>query len=68
MLECLVRHSGKIVRPQQLLREAWGPDSAGDTRTLRVCMKNLRDKLEPDPRRPQYLVTETGLGYRLRLP
>ena len=67
MLECLVRHSGKIVRSEQLLREAWGPDKSGDTRTLRVCMKNLRDKLEPDPRRPQYLVTETGLGYRLRL-
>ncbi len=67
VLECLVRHGGKIVRSQQLLREAWGPDRAGDTRTLRVCIKNLRDKLEPDPRRPQFLVTETGLGYRLRL-
>jgi two-component system KDP operon response regulator KdpE len=66
VLECLVRHSGRIVRSQQLLREAWGPDRSGDTRTLRVCMKNLRDKLEPDPRRPQYLVTETGLGYRFR--
>ena len=53
ILECLVRHSGKIVRSEQLLREAWGPDKSGDTRTLRVCMKNLRDKLEPDPRRPQ---------------
>ena len=67
VLECLVRHSGKIVRAGQLLREAWGPDKSGDTRTLRVCMKNLRDKLEPTPRRPQYLVTEPGLGYRLRL-
>jgi two-component system KDP operon response regulator KdpE len=66
VLECLVRHSGKIVRSTQLLREAWGPDKVGDTRTLRVCMKNLREKLEPDPSRPQYLVTETGLGYRLR--
>jgi two-component system, OmpR family, KDP operon response regulator KdpE len=67
ILECLVRHSGKIVRSEQLLREAWGPGKSGDTRTLRVCMKNLRDKLEPDPRRPKFLVTETGLGYRLRL-
>jgi two-component system KDP operon response regulator KdpE len=67
VLEALVRHSGKIVRSAQLLREAWGPDKSGDTRTLRVCMKNLRDKLEPDPSRPQYLVTETGLGYRLRI-
>ena len=67
VLECLVRHSGKIVRSEQLLREAWGPEKSGDTRTLRVCMKNLRDKLEPDPRRPRFIVTETGLGYRLQL-
>jgi two-component system KDP operon response regulator KdpE len=67
VLECLARHSGKIVRSEQLLREAWGPDKSGDTRTLRVCMKNLRDKLEPDPRRPRFIVTETGLGYRLQL-
>lgn len=66
VVECLIRHSGRIVRPQQLLREAWGPDRAGDTRTLRVCVKNLRDKLEPDPQRPRYIVTETGLGYRLQ--
>jgi len=68
VLESLVRHAGMIVRPEQLLREAWGPDRSGDTRTLRQCMKNLRDKLEPDPRRPRFLVTETGLGYRLVAP
>jgi two-component system, OmpR family, KDP operon response regulator KdpE len=68
VLECLVRHAGMIVRPQQLLREAWGPDKTGDTRTLRVCVQHLRAKLEPDPHRPRFLVTETGLGYRLRLP
>jgi two-component system KDP operon response regulator KdpE len=67
VLECLVRHAGMIVRPQQLLREAWGPDKAGDTRTLRVCIQHLRVKLEPDPQRPKFLVTETGLGYRLKL-
>jgi two-component system KDP operon response regulator KdpE len=67
VLECLARHSGRIVRSEQLLREVWGPGKAGDTRTLRVCIKHLRDKLEPDPRRPRHLVTETGLGYRLRL-
>jgi two-component system KDP operon response regulator KdpE len=65
VLECLVRHSGRIVRAQQLLRESWGPNKAGDTRALRVCIKNLRDKLEPDPRRPAFLTTEVGLGYRL---
>jgi two-component system KDP operon response regulator KdpE len=65
VLECLVRHAGRIVRPQQLLREAWGPDKSGDSRTLRVCIKNLRDKLEPNPRRPAFISTELGLGYRL---
>jgi DNA-binding response OmpR family regulator len=55
-----------IVRPQQLLREAWGPDKDGDTRTLRVCIRHLRAKLEPDPQRPKFLVTEMGLGYRLK--
>jgi two-component system, OmpR family, KDP operon response regulator KdpE len=68
VLECLVRHSGRIVRPQQLLRESWGPDKVGDTRALRVCIKNLRDKLEPNPRRPVFLTTEVGLGYRLTTP
>jgi two-component system KDP operon response regulator KdpE len=65
VLECLVRHVGRIVRPQQLLREAWGPEKSGDSRTLRVCIKNLRDKLEPNPRRPAFITTELGLGYRL---
>jgi two-component system KDP operon response regulator KdpE len=66
VLESLARHAGMIVRQQQLLREAWGPDKLGDARSLRVCIKNLREKLEPDPHRPKYLVTEAGLGYRLR--
>lgn len=66
VLECLARHAGRIVMQKQLLREVWGPDRTDDTRSLRVCIKNLRQKLEPDPRRPQFLVTEAGLGYRLR--
>ena len=44
----------------------WGPERQDDSRSLRVCIKNLRAKLEPDPRQPRYLLTETGLGYRLR--
>jgi two-component system KDP operon response regulator KdpE len=68
VLECLARHEGGIVRSARLLAEAWGPDKVGDTRTLRVCVKNLRDKLEPEPQRPSFIVTETGLGYRLRQP
>ena len=65
VLECLARQDGAIVRQQQLLLEVWGPERADDTRNLRVCVKNLRQKLEPDPRRPRFLLTETGLGYRL---
>ena len=66
VLECLARQDGMIVTSRQLLREAWGPDRTGDSGALRVCIKGLRDKLEPDPRRPQFLVTEAGIGYRLR--
>jgi two-component system KDP operon response regulator KdpE len=66
VLESLARHIGLIVRQAQLIREVWGPERQGDTGSLRVCMKNLRAKVEPDPRRPRYLVTEAGLGYRLR--
>jgi len=66
VLESLARQAGLIVRQEQLIREVWGPDRLDDTRSLRVCVKNLRSKLEPDPRRPRYLLTEVGLGYRLR--
>ena len=65
VLECLARQAGMVVRQGQLLREVWGPDREDDARGLRVCIKYLRDKLEPDPRRPRFLVTEIGLGYRL---
>jgi two-component system KDP operon response regulator KdpE len=65
VLECLARQTGMVVRQRQLLREVWGPDRQDDARSLRVSIKYLRDKLEPDPRRPRYLLTETGLGYRL---
>lgn len=67
VLECLTRHAGSIVTQQQLMREVWGPDRLDDTRNLRVCIKNLRQKLEPDPPRPKYLITETGVGYRFRV-
>ncbi len=67
LLECLARQAGRIVMQDQLVREVWGPTHLGDTRSLRVCVKNLSGKLEPEPPRPRYLLTETGLGYRLRL-
>jgi two-component system KDP operon response regulator KdpE len=66
VLGCLARQLGAIVMQRQLIREVWGPERQDDSRSLRVCIKNLRAKLEPDPRQPRYLVTETGLGYRLR--
>ena len=66
VLECLSRQAGMIVTARQLLREVWGPDRATDSGALRVCIKGLRDKLEPEPRRPRFLVTEAGIGYRLR--
>jgi two-component system KDP operon response regulator KdpE len=66
LLESFARNAGMIVRQAQLIREVWGPGHTEDGRGLRVCIKNLRDKLEPDPRRPRYFITEVGLGYRFR--
>jgi two-component system KDP operon response regulator KdpE len=66
VIECLARHLGAIITQQQLIREVWGPERLGDSRGLRVCIMNLRGKIEPDPHKPRYLVTEAGLGYRLR--
>ena len=67
VLENLARQPGTIVKQDKLIREVWGPAQVGDTRSLRVCIRNLRAKLEPEPDRPRFLVTEAGLGYRLRL-
>lgn len=66
VLDCLGRRAGLLVLRRELLRQVWGPDRSQDDRNLRTCIKNLRNKLEPDPARPSYLVTEVGLGYRLR--
>jgi len=66
VLECLARNAGMVVTQRQLIRDAWGPDRQGDARGLRSYVKMLRQKLEPDPGRPRYLVTEAGVGYRLR--
>lgn len=68
VLECLARQAGRIVTQKQLVAEVWGPDREGDTRSLRVAVKNLRQKIEPDPTRPCYLLTEAGIGYRLMPP
>ncbi|GAA3879198.1 response regulator [Streptomyces sedi] len=64
LLEILVNHPGRLVTQNQLLSEVWGSWSGGRTHYLRVYMAQLRRKLEPDPARPRYLVTEAGMGYR----
>ena len=68
LLATLVRHSGKVVTHRQLLKEVWGPSSVNETQYLRVYMAQLRHKIEKDPARPALLLTETGVGYRLRPP
>ena len=65
LLEVLAQHIGLVVTHRTLLQQAWGPGSAQQTHYLRVYMKQLRAKLEPDPSRPRWLLTETGVGYRL---
>jgi two-component system KDP operon response regulator KdpE len=65
LLACLAQHLGLVVTHRQLLKEVWGPSHVEHTHYLRIYMKQLRDKLEDDPIRPRYLLTETGVGYRL---
>ncbi len=64
LLEVLVRNAGRLVSQQQLLQEVWGPQYRSETNYLRVYLAQLRRKLEPDPSRPRYLITEPGMGYR----
>jgi two-component system KDP operon response regulator KdpE len=64
LLEVLVRGSGRLVTQRQLLQEVWGPAYQRETNYLRVYLAQLRRKLEPDPARPRYFVTEPGMGYR----
>jgi two-component system KDP operon response regulator KdpE len=66
LLAVLARHSGKVVTHRQLLKEVWGPHAVHEPHYVRVFMANLRKKLEDNPGRPQLLVTEQGVGYRLR--
>jgi two-component system, OmpR family, KDP operon response regulator KdpE len=67
LLRLLVTHAGKVITHQQLLREVWGPGSLYETHYLRVYIGQLRQKLEPDPAQPRYILTEPGVGYRLRM-
>ena len=64
LLEVLLRNPGKLLSRNQLLTEVWGPGYADATGNLRLYMAQLRRKLEPDPTRPRWLITEPGMGYR----
>ena len=64
LLRVLVQHAGKVLTHKFLLSELWDPLT--DAQYLRVYVRQLRQKIEPDPERPQYVLTETGIGYRLR--
>ena len=66
LLEILVRNSGRLVTQRQLLREVWGPAYETESNYLRVYLAQLRRKLEPEPSRPIYLLTESGMGYRFK--
>jgi len=66
LLAVLARHAGKVLTHRQLLHEVWGGVASAQPTYLRVYMANLRKKLEPDPARPRLLLTEPGVGYRLR--
>ncbi len=64
LVEILVRNPGKLVSQRQLLQDVWGPQYLEETNYLRVYMAQIRRKLEPDPARPRYFITEPGMGYR----
>jgi two-component system KDP operon response regulator KdpE len=67
LLATLAKHAGMVLTQRQLLREVWGPGEGHQTQALRVHMAQLRRKVERDSARPRYLVTEPGVGYRLKV-
>jgi two-component system KDP operon response regulator KdpE len=66
LLTCMISHAGKVVTHGQLLREVWGKHSSEQGHYLRVYMQHLRQKLGDDALTPRFIITETGIGYRLR--
>ena len=68
LLALLAQNAGKVLTHRQILKEVWGPGAVSETHYLRVFMAQLRRKIEPDPARPRLLLTEPGVGYRLREP
>lgn len=68
IVEVLVRHVGRLVTYEQLLKEVWGPSYEKETNYLRVFMTQIRKELEPESSRPRYFITEPGLGFRFDMP
>ena len=68
IVEILVRNPGRLVTQRQLLQEVWGPQYSTETNYLRVYLAQIRRKLEPDPARPRYFITEARMGYRFDAP
>ena len=66
LLRLLIQHAGKVLTHKFLLKELWS--TSIDPQYLRVYVRQLRNKIEPDPARPRYILTETGIGYRLKAP
>lgn len=65
LLSALIRHAGKVMTHRQLLLNVWGPSYVEHDHYVRIYMGQLRQKLETEPTQPRYLLTETGIGYRL---
>jgi two-component system KDP operon response regulator KdpE len=66
ILQTLVNHAGKVLTHQQLIKKVWGGNYEVDAHLLRVNVSNLRRKIESDPLKPQHIITEPGVGYRLK--
>ena len=66
LLTILIKHPGKVLTQQQILKEVWGPSYQENAHYLRIYMSQLRQKLEDDPAQPKYLLTESGVGYRFK--
>jgi two-component system KDP operon response regulator KdpE len=67
LLHCLLEHVGEIVSHRGLLQAVWGPDYGNEVEYLRVFVNQVRKKIEPDPHKPRFLITEPFIGYRLSL-
>ena len=67
LLSVLIKNAGKVLTHQHLLKEVWGPSYSDNSHYLRIYMSQLRQKLETDPTQPKYLLTESGVGYRLKV-